>query len=90
MGATFHTPNFSIPFTVSKGKTVYLGDFAIKVSDCGYAKDQPFTNAQYDIAITNQWQRDKRLFIAQMQNIHPNSVVARIMKPSKLRLIMSE
>jgi hypothetical protein len=59
-------------FQVDAGKAVYLGEVHIKVANCGPA---PSITTQ----VTDQWERDSKLFQAKMQNIRPEDVSKRLL-----------
>ena len=60
----------SVPFEVTSGEALYLGEIHFKVSECDYKE----RSAKHDITVSNQWQRDKSLFSRRARNLPVDSV----------------
>ncbi|NMO15917.1 hypothetical protein HPC49_24235 [Pyxidicoccus fallax] len=59
------------PFEVEPGKAVYLGEIHVKLANCG-----PFPTIT--TVVTDQWERDRKLFEQKMKNVPAKEVVKRL------------
>jgi hypothetical protein len=58
------------PFTVEEGKATYLGEIQLERTDCGQS---------VKARLTDQWERDSKLFEARMKNLSSKQVVKKLL-----------
>ncbi|HRE17991.1 MAG TPA: hypothetical protein PLW86_13150 [Rhodocyclaceae bacterium] len=58
-----------IPFSVTAGKTKYLGEFSVDVPNCN----------GFNYRVTDQWERDQNIFRTRVTNLPPASVEKQIL-----------
>jgi hypothetical protein len=59
----------NIPFEVKAGKAVYLGELHVHISGCGSGP------TKFAINVTDQWERDGRLFQQRLETLRSEDVV---------------
>jgi hypothetical protein len=58
------------PFTVEEGKVTYLGEIQLERTDC---------KQSVKARLTDQWERDSKLFEARMKNLDSKQVVKKLL-----------
>lgn len=78
-GKLFKSPTPTFAFQVREGKITYLGEITIRVSECHYKPS--WGEARFDIAVSNQWGRDRQLLTQRMIKENTNAAIIEILRP---------
>lgn len=70
--------SLSTPFEVEAGKAVYLGEVHVRISGCDSLPARVF------IEVTDQWERDGRLFQQRVKNLRSEDVVKSVLTNQSL------